>query len=49
MRCEIEPLRCHFPKSMHELLKKEDKYVDVEEPEKVINNLREGSELEIYE
>lgn len=34
---------------MHELLKKEDKYVDVEEPEKVINNLREGSELEIYE
>ncbi|XP_022843354.1 uncharacterized protein LOC111366905 [Olea europaea var. sylvestris] len=36
------------PESMHDLLKKGDKYVDTKETEKVIKNLREGWEVESH-
>ncbi|XP_022868112.1 uncharacterized protein LOC111387761 [Olea europaea var. sylvestris] len=36
------------PKSMHDLLKKGDKYVDAEEAEKFTKNLREGWEVESH-
>ncbi|XP_022846498.1 uncharacterized protein LOC111369281 [Olea europaea var. sylvestris] len=36
------------PESMHDLLKKGDKYVDAEEAEKVTKNLKEGWEVESH-
>ncbi|XP_022880800.1 uncharacterized protein LOC111398077 [Olea europaea var. sylvestris] len=36
------------PESMHDLLKKGDKYVDAEEAEKVTKNLRDGRETEAH-